>query len=359
MPQPSFRLAPRKLPAAGRFRLGTAARRCLPLIALLACFGMSPPTRAQSLRERIKHRIEERQARREAGALPASPRGGTREYALQHDGLTRQYLVHVPARYDPARPTPLVFAFHGGGGDAKYMADDARYGLVSKSDEAGFIVVFPNGYSRWPGGRLATWDAGECCGDARDKAVDDVGFVRAVLAELRTRFNVDPARIYATGMSNGGMLTHRLACEMADVFSAVASVAGPDETQRCTPARPISVLHIHARDDDHVLFDGGAGAGAFRDATKVTDFVSVPETIARWVSRNHCSATPTRTLSVAGAYCDTYRSCAGGAQVQLCVTESGGHSWPGASKVRAGKEPASQAISADDVMWRFFQASAR
>ena len=90
-------------------------------------------------------------------------------------------------------------------------------------------------------------------------------------------------------MSNGGMLSHRLACDAADLFRAVASVAGTDATLQCNPSRPISVLHIHARDDDHVLFGGGAGQGAFRDASKVTDFVSVPETIARWVKRDQCA----------------------------------------------------------------------
>jgi polyhydroxybutyrate depolymerase len=155
------------------------------------------------------------------------------------------------------------------------------------------------------------------------------------------------------------MLSHRLACEAADVFRAVASVAGTDATTRCVPSRPISVLHIHARDDDHVLFDGGAGAGAFRDESKVMSFVSVPETISRWVKRDHCAAPPQRTLDKAGAYCESHSGCAGGTQVQLCVTETGGHSWPGAASVRRGKEAASQALDANDVIWRFFEQASR
>jgi polyhydroxybutyrate depolymerase len=105
---------------------------------------------------------------------------------------------------------------------------------------------------------------------------------------LEARYAVDAGRVFATGMSNGGMLVYRLACEAADVFRAAASVAGPDATTRRTPARPVSVLHIHAHDDDHVLFDGGAGPGAFRDRHSVMDFVSVPQTIARWVQRDQC-----------------------------------------------------------------------
>jgi len=159
-------------------------------------------------------------------------------------------------------------------------------------------------------------------------------------------------------MSNGGMLSHRLACEAADLFRAVASVAGPDVTASCAPTRPISVLHIHAKDDDHVLFGGGAGPGAFRDPSKITAFTSVPETMSRWVQRDQCSPAPSRVLQRAGAYCEAYAGCAGGAALQLCVTELGGHSWPGAPAVRRGKAAASTALDANDVIWDFFRASA-
>lgn len=169
--------------------------------------------------------------------------------------------------------------------------------------------------------------------------------------------NIDRNRVFATGMSNGGMMSYRLACEAADIFKAVAPVAGTDGTSRCAPNRPVSVLHIHARNDDHVLFNGGAGKGEFQDETWVTEFVSVPDTIARWVERNRCQGTPKRVLEVKGATCDLYSSCAGGAKVGLCVTEDGAHSWPGGYKPAGrAKQPPSQAISANDVMWDFFMS---
>lgn len=330
-----------------RFRLLTAASLLLATAGLPAVHA-----EAQTLRERLEGRMRERQAQSQE---PTQAHEVTRQ-VLRHNGLERAYLVHVPASVDPSRPAPLVLAFHGGGGDAALMADDRRYGLISKAEAAGFIVAFPNGYSKLPGGRFATWNAGNCCGDARDRNIDDVGFARAVVSQLRATHRIDARRIYATGMSNGGMLAHRLACEAADLFAAVGSVAGTDGTRSCTPSRPIPVLHIHAKDDDHVLFDGGAGQGAFRDESKVTSFTSVTQTVSNWVARDRCDGQAVRTLQVPGAYCEVHASCAGQAKVQLCVTDSGGHSWPGAQKVRLGKAPASQALVANDVLWDFFKA---
>jgi len=322
-------------------------------LALALLVLLLPAAQAQeTLRERIKARMEQRRTGNESTA-------GLQELQVQG----RKVLVHLPTGYDAAKPAPLVLALHGGGGHAEYMADDSKYGLQKKADEAGFVVAFPNGYSKLPGGKFATWNAGGCCGDARDRNVDDVAFARAVVKAIQGRYSIDASRVFATGMSNGGMMSHRLACEAADVFRAVASVAGTDATASCTPSRPISVLHIHAKDDDHVLFNGGAGAGAFRDESKVMNFTSVPDTVARWVQRDHCTAVmqtgPDKPGARTGAYCETHTACTGGVTVQLCVTDTGGHSWPGAPSVRRGKEAASQALDANDVIWRFFESSSR
>jgi polyhydroxybutyrate depolymerase len=296
-------------------------------------------------------------ARDGAASDPASriATPGDYTFSIVHDGLTRMYRVHAPRSYSAATPAPLVLAFHGGGGDMNFMATDKYYGLISKSEAEGFIVAFPNGFSRLNSGKFATWNAGACCAAARDRNVDDIGFVRKIVDSLTLRFNIDRERIYATGMSNGGMMAYRLACEMSDTFKAIASVAGTDNTMNCTPKAPISVLHIHARNDDRVLYNGGAGR-KFGDRSKVTDFTSVPATISKWVKMNGCNPTPQRILDVPGAFCDTYSQCRGHVEVRLCVTETGGHSWPGGTKIRGG-EPASKAISADDVMWTFFTST--
>ncbi|MDM4766196.1 PHB depolymerase family esterase [Pelomonas sp. SE-A7] len=323
--------------------------------------GLFGPAAAQdaTLRERLRERMQARQAEKQ----PAPPAGtlgpGTHELSVQHAGQTRRFLLHIPKTLQPAgQPTPLLIAMHGGGGNMRFQADDENYGLISKSEQAGFLVAFPNGLSPLPGGGLATWNAGNCCAQARDKGSDDVGFIRAMLAEIEKRQAVDTRRVYATGMSNGGMMAHRLACEMADRISAIAAVAGTDNTRACSPSRPVPVLIIHARNDDHVLFEGGAGEKAFRDRSQVTEFTSVAETAQRWMQRNRCdAASPAQlVLKNEGAVCERHAAgCAGGAVVEVCTTETGGHSWPGAGKVRRGKEAASQALSANNRMWEFFQ----
>jgi len=282
-----------------------------------------------------------------AGSAVADTRRGT----IEHDGLQRSYLVHVPARYDASRPVPLLIALHGGGGHMAYQADDERYGLVSKAEREGFIVVFPNGYSRLPRGRLATWNAGDCCGASRDRGIDDLGFLRRLIERVQGEFAIDRERVFATGMSNGAMMAHRLACELPHTVRAIAAVAGTDNTRRCDPAQPVSVLMIHARNDDHVAFGGGRGPKAFGDAT--TEFNSVPETLERWKRRNRCDGPPRRVLERPGAQCELWSGCADGSRVQLCMTDDGGHSWPGGRKDRAAEAP-SQALSANDVMWDFF-----
>ncbi|MCB1551476.1 MAG: prolyl oligopeptidase family serine peptidase [Alphaproteobacteria bacterium] len=308
------------------------------------------------LKERLAEKSKDKDiALKNASVQTQISQSGDYVFSIPYDGFDRKYLVHVPEKYSPQKPAPMILAYHGGGGHMEYMANDDYYGLITKSDREGFIVVFPNGYSKFKSGKFATWNAGECCGDARDKKIDDVGFSKKIVSNLKHQMNIDPDKIYAIGMSNGGMMAHRLACEAADIFKAVASVTGTESTLSCHPSRPISVLHIHALNDTHVLFNGGAGKGSFKDPSKVTDFTSVPETIARWVSRDRCTNEKTRVLEVSGAYCDLYASCSDTTQVKLCVTETGQHSWPGGKKPRADEQP-SQAISANDEIWNFFQS---
>jgi polyhydroxybutyrate depolymerase len=280
--------------------------------------------------------------------LSKAPELSANVKALKVGDANRYYTLHIPKSYHPKKATPLVLAFHGGGGDMSFQANDKYYGLISKSELAGFIVVFPNGHSKFRSGKIATWNAGKCCGSARDEKSDDVGFIRRLVETLMKDYTIDRQRIYAIGMSNGGMMSYRLACELSDVIKGIAAVAGTDNTLECAPKNPVSILHIHARDDDHVLYEGGAGKNAVKDPSQITEYVSVPNTVAKWVKHNGCKA-PAQKLN---AFCELYADCSGASRVQLCATPDGKHSWPGGSKPRGGA--GSSALKANDVIWDFF-----
>lgn len=316
----------------------------------LAIGGAAAAQRAGRLRQIIQMEQQHR------SAVPADPNStpvkapGDYRFSFVHDGIMREYLVHVPRSYRGA-PTPMLVALHGGGGSADFQADDSRYKLISKAEAAGFIAVFPNGYSRFPRGILATWNAGACCGAAQKNDVDDVGFLREVIRRVERQARIDPRRVFMTGMSNGALMSWRMACEASDLVRGIAPVEGTDNTAHCAPSRPVAVIEFHALDDDHVPLNGGKGVSALTD----TDFASVPATQSKWIELNRADPAAKRVLTVSGAHCDLHPAKPGGAPVELCLTDRGGHSWPGGGTQQGRKAP-SMAISANDLMWSFFSS---
>lgn len=313
--------------------------------------GSAIAQRAGMIRALMEH-VQDRRvkmARDDPQMTPIRAPGDYR-FTFPFEGVSREYLVHVPKSYRGI-PAPMVMALHGGGGDADFQADDSRYKLISKSEQAGFIVVFPNGYSSRESGILATWNAGACCGAAQKKNINDVGFLREVIRRVEQQARVEPNRVFVTGMSNGALMSWRMACEAADLVRGIAPVEGTDNVASCTPARPVAIIEFHALDDDHIPFTGGRGVSALTD----TNFASVAATQARWVALDRASPTAKRVLSVRGAHCDLHPATTGGAPVELCLTDSGGHSWPGGGDQQGRKHP-SMAISANDLMWQFFSS---
>lgn len=278
---------------------------------------------------------------------------GLKTFQIQSGDRDRKYMVYQPPSYTADGQAAVVFALHGGGGHMEIQAEDKYYRFRSTADRHGFLVVFPNGSSRFPRGRLATWNAGDCCAYARDKKIDDVAFLKAVVKDLEKHYRFDAKKVFATGMSNGGMMTYRLACEASDVFRAIAPVAGTDGMPVCQPGNTISIFHIHSRQDEQVLFLGGRGKEA-APADVVTEFKSVPDTIAKWVKLNGCAEKPKRDTDTDKLKCDLYAGCRDGRQVRLCVTEDGGHSWPGGAKPRKRGPTPSTAIDATEEIWKFF-----
>ncbi|MGB5812378.1 MAG: PHB depolymerase family esterase [Polyangiales bacterium] len=259
---------------------------------------------------------------------------------LEHDDRTRSYELHVPPSYDGTTPFPLVLNFHG------FTSNGPQQRLFTQMDDTAdandFIVAYPNGISN-------SWNGGVCCGQSLANDVDDVGFTRAILEDLGTRGCVDLSRVYATGMSNGGFMSHRLACEAADIIAAIGPVAGVLglDAADCNPVRPVPVIHFHGTADNIILYDGGG----------LTESQSVVASTDGWAARNGCTDEPEMTFDEGMVTCETASDCDGVASVTLCTIEGGGHCWPGTpcpDLMGIDLGISTVDINANDAMWALF-----
>ena len=208
------------------------------------------------------------------------------------DGTLRTYRTYVPSGLDRSKPVPLVVMLHGGFGSGSQA--EKAYGWDATADANGFVVVFPDGLKK-------AWNAGTCCGGPASEDLDDVAFITQVVSTTRRQIPIDPRRIYVTGMSNGAMMSERLACE-TDLFAAAAPVAGAQMVP-CKDPSPISVIHIHGLADHNVPMDGSPGNGR----GKVQAHPAVSDTIAMWRTVDRCSPATTNT---SGAVTRSSAACA-------------------------------------------------
>ncbi|HUH97315.1 MAG TPA: PHB depolymerase family esterase [Anaerolineales bacterium] len=270
-------------------------------------------------------------------------------HTLTFGGLRRTYLVHIPSSYTGSQAVPLVFDFHGGLGNAASQMHTSNFEALA--DEKDFIVVYPNG-TGWLGDKLLTWNGGTCCGYAAKNDIDDVGFVRASISDLESTYKIDPRRIYATGLSNGAILSQRLACEASDIFAAIAPVSGTLNYPGCQPEEGVSIIEFHGTADQHLPYDGGIGDRSLADVS----FASVKDTIDRWLKFDQCP-TASQTTTFADIQHDTYSNCAKGTAVELYTIIGGGHAWPGGTgPAWPGGDQPTHTISATDLIWDFFAA---
>lgn len=272
---------------------------------------------------------------------------GSSTQHLVVDGRDRSFRVYRPAAVTDTRSVPLVVMLHGGYGNA----DDAEsdYGWDGQADAAGFVVAYPDGIGH-------AWDVGGgCCGTPGRDHIDDVAFITRMVSAIGHEVAVDPARVYATGISNGGLMAYRLACD-TDVFAAI----GPDSATlmgACPTPAPLSVIHIHGLADDRIPFAGGRGTGF----ATVVDGLPVPSVIALWRSADGC-ATP--TTSTAGVVTTSLATCRSGRAVELITIAGAGHQWPGGRSPGLvgrviGLDPPSHALDATSTIWAFFAAHPR
>lgn len=278
-----------------------------------------------------------------------SPGPGTEARTIRHGGLDRSYLVHQPRARAAEERTALVIALHGGTGTGRGM--EILTGLSALADEQGFVVAYPDGIGR-------TWNDGRGLESfpAMKRGVDDVGFISAMIDELVARANVDPSRVYVTGISNGGHMAHRLGFELSDKIAAIAPVAAniPASVAQSPPSHHMSVMQFFGSEDRHNYWQGGGAAGGRS--------LSVPETMTLWAKRNGCAEIPEvvklPTLVEDGTSIrrEQYRACASGAEVVLYAVEGGGHNAPGWRQYLPvhviGRT--SQNLDANRTMWAFF-----
>ncbi len=262
----------------------------------------------------------------------SAPGANDRAISISHDGMTRSFFVHYPPTYNPAVSTAVVLNFHGRMSSASQQIALSRMNAVA--DAEGFLAVHPEGVG-------ATWNGGLCCGSAMSRGIDDVGFTRALLDALASEYCVDERRVYATGLSNGGFMSHRLACDLSDRITAIAAVAGTNGDLSCSPSRPVPVLHIHGDADSVVPYAGFAGQ------------LSVDSTIDGWRTRNGCGGSSSTVYERGDVTCVEW-SCREGAAVQRCRVRGGGHQWPGGVPIPF-LGTTTEDISASDAAWAFFQ----
>jgi polyhydroxybutyrate depolymerase len=282
-------------------------------------------------------------------------------------GNDRQYKVHVPPSYSPTTPMPVLFCLHGLTQNPVMFCLDSGVAWNTKSDAEGFILVMPNGYQ-------TSWNGGTCCGGAVTAGLDDVSLMRAIFVEVAAHLNVDPHRVYATGLSNGGYLSYRLACEASDLFVAIAPTAGAvgtaaiggavdgglpvtsmtSDLMSCAPTHPVSVLDIHGTSNPIIAYDAQAPS------------------LAKLYAADGCSAmTSPATVPMSGGdtTCVTYRGCPMCPDVEVtgCSIQGGGHCWFGSSDCGTGAGAIGNAFVGNnstfmkntDAIWAFLSRFSR
>lgn len=246
------------------------------------------------------------------------------DLTLQHGGAMRRFILHVPPGSDANTPIPLVLSIHGY--TSSYTGQRGVSGMNKTADQYKYIVAYPQGT-----GEQADrgFNAGVCCGGASSNKVDDVGFMRAIVADVGKRACVDLRRVYATGISNGGMMSFRLACEADDMFAAVAPIVGLTWVTPCEPKRGVPILSFLGTDDMIVTYK-----------------MAVPSSEG-WAMRNECKSGP-KTEPHGKSSCKIWTDCKDGAEVQVCSMQGQQHCWTGNANCNTD-------INASDALSKFFQ----
>lgn len=263
---------------------------------------------------------------------------GTTQHDVRVGGVDRNYLVTVPENLPDG--ASLVLVLHGGFGSAEQARE--AYGWDALAATEGFVVAYPDGLGR-------AWNAGDgCCGTSGERGIDDVAFLEAVVTQLKVGLDLSADRVFATGMSNGAMMSYRLACD-TETFRAIGAVAGTILGTCDNPARA-SVIHIHGEADESVHLDGSPGTGA-----EQIDGMPIADANALWRAVDGCEEPVVTTET---EITTSLATCADDRAVELITIAGAGHQWPGSvrseAQERLGSDEPYAGLDATATIWAFF-----
>jgi polyhydroxybutyrate depolymerase len=292
------------------------------------------------------------QAAQAAGSNPGT------KYTLVHGEAERSYRLYVPSSIDlrSGEKFPLVIVLHGGGGNG--VSASRMSGFSEKAEVEKFIVAYPDGSGKRDRDFLLTWNAEHCCGHAMTSNVDDVGFISRLIDTLIAEKSVDPRRVYVTGMSNGGMMAHRLGIEIPEKIAAIAPVVAGLFGDEGKPHSAVSVVIFNGALDKSVLILGGKTGGRSAAAWDGTELKPGVYQETFWATANECSTKP-RKGTIGKNVTVTKYSCPAGVDVMRYVVHDNGHAWPGGEKGRSAGDEPSESLNATDVMWAFFKGHSK
>jgi polyhydroxybutyrate depolymerase len=319
-------------------RLAVTALAALGMLAAISACGMN-----------LRSAVQATPAAGASSAATASASAatipvGSSTHAISVGGLSRSYIVYRPAALPAA--APLVVMLHGGFGSASQA--EKSYGWNTEADSGHFLVAYPDGYDR-------AWNAGGgCCGHPAKDGIDDIAFITAMVSVIEHSVGVNADAVFATGMSNGGIMDYDLACHTS-IFAAI----GPDsatELGGCPDPAKLSVIAIHGTADKNIPYNGGEGDGVAH-----IDGPAIPALNASWRLAEDCAAP---AVSTAGTVTTSLASCPGGRAVELISIAGAGHQWPGSPpnpvlEKLLGTDPPSTTLAATQVIWQFFAAHTR
>lgn len=276
--------------------------------------------------------------------------------SIEHDGVEREYILHVPENLlGSKKKVPLVIMLHGGGGNGANAVMMSKF--AQKANEEGFIAVFPSGSGRFKN-KLKTWNFWHCCGYAMKNQTDDSGFLSALIDTLVKNYPVDPRRVLVTGMSNGAMMSHRAGIELSKKVAVIAPVVGTMFGDEPKAKGPVAALIINGLKDTHIKPEGGVNETRFKDAWDGTPMQPILWQSQYWAKINGCKKEPQKIEYKPTVILYDY-DCPEGLDVRHLILENGTHSWPGGRAGHGGGATPTTEISATDEIWAFFEEMTR